>query len=114
MADEVEVHTGGPDVRLEILGPPEQSGALPDLGPTDANLAYRAAVLFRARTHTAAGARIRLVKRVPHGAGLGGGSSDAAAVLRALNELHDAPLTRAQLIELGSELGSDVPFFLTG
>jgi 4-diphosphocytidyl-2-C-methyl-D-erythritol kinase len=114
LADEVEVQRGGAAVSLEIEAPPEQTGAPPDLGPTAANLAYRAAALFCAHTGTADGARIRLVKRVPHGAGLGGGSSDAAAVLSALNALHDRPLTGAQLIELGSVLGSDVPFFLTG
>ena len=53
-------------------------------------------------------------KRIPHGAGLGGGSSDAAAVLKALNELCGRPLEATALEKLGAELGSDVPFFIRG
>jgi 4-diphosphocytidyl-2-C-methyl-D-erythritol kinase len=55
---------------------------------------------------------INLRKRIPHGAGLGGGSSDAATTLLALNEMHEQRLTRDQLAELGSKIGSDVPFFI--
>lgn len=53
---------------------------------------------------------VRLVKKVPHGAGLGGGSSDAACVLRTLNELERGGLSRERLAELGGEIGSDVGF----
>jgi 4-diphosphocytidyl-2-C-methyl-D-erythritol kinase len=114
LADEIEVRTGGDDVVLEVLSPPDALGPPPDLGPTANNLAYRAAALFRDHTGVREGVRIRLVKRVPHGAGLGGGSSDAAAVLLALNALHRESLPRTQLIELASALGSDVPFFVAG
>lgn len=56
--------------------------------------------------------RITLEKKIPHGAGLGGGSSDAATTLLALNELEDAGFSNAQLAEMGASFGSDVPFFI--
>lgn len=81
----------------------------------DRNIAARAAKLFFAETGMeGAGAEIRLKKRIPVGAGLGGGSSDAAAVLRGLNQLTGAGLSRARLEELGGRLGSDVPFCVAG
>ena len=82
--------------------------------PTDAgNLAYRAAALFRDRAKSPVPAVcIRLTKHIPHGAGLGGGSSDAASVLLALNALCGSRLNVPQLAALGAELGSDVPFFV--
>ncbi len=77
------------------------------------NLAYRAAELFQARLgHAMPPVRIVLTKHVPHGAGLGGGSSDAATVLLALNEKTHAGLSTALLAEMAAELGSDVPFFV--
>jgi 4-diphosphocytidyl-2-C-methyl-D-erythritol kinase len=114
LADEIEVRVGGDDVVLEVQSPADELGPPPDLGSDTTNLAYRAAVLFRDHTGTGEGVRIRLVKRVPHGAGLGGGSSDAAAVLAALNTLHGAALPSARLIQLAAALGSDVPFFVAG
>src|SRR5947209_2780849 len=78
----------------------------------DDNLVVRAVKLFRARTEIANGIRITLEKRIPHGAGLGGGSSDAAATLLGLNELFDADLTQEDLMKLAAQLGSDVPFFI--
>lgn len=77
------------------------------------NLAWRAATALLARC-PAGRVRLRLAKRVPLGAGLGGGSSDAAAVLRGLNPLLPEPLPAAELAALALELGSDVPFFLVG
>lgn len=82
--------------------------------PRDAsNLAFRAAELFVRRAGIDAGARINLRKHIPHGAGLGGGSSDAASTLLALNELFEQPLGLRQLIAIAAEIGSDVPFFLS-
>jgi 4-diphosphocytidyl-2-C-methyl-D-erythritol kinase len=78
------------------------------------NIVYRAVSLFRARTGFDPGLRIRLEKRIPLGGGLGGGSSDAAATLRALNMLADTGLGREDLREMALNLGSDVPFFLDG
>jgi len=78
------------------------------------NLCYRAAEAIMDRTGRRGGVRISVVKRIPHGAGLGGGSSDAAAVLLGLNELLELGLEEDELIEIGLSLGSDVPFFIRG
>jgi 4-diphosphocytidyl-2-C-methyl-D-erythritol kinase len=78
----------------------------------DDNLVVGAAKLFFERTKIKSGASIKLHKKIPHGAGLGGGSSDAAATLRALNQLFETRLSPEKLAELGSTIGSDVPFFL--
>lgn len=78
------------------------------------NLAYRAAELLRKRTAARGGARIFIRKLIPVAAGLGGGSGNAAAVLLGLNALWGLGLTRRELLEMASELGSDVPFFLFG
>jgi 4-diphosphocytidyl-2-C-methyl-D-erythritol kinase len=85
--------------------------ALP-VGPD--NLVLKAASRLRAEFAYAAGAAIRLTKRIPWGAGLGGGSSDAAATLVGLNELWRLAASRAELARIGADLGSDVPFFLNG
>jgi 4-diphosphocytidyl-2-C-methyl-D-erythritol kinase len=76
------------------------------------NLAVRAANAFFAATQTKPAVSIVLKKKIPHGAGLGGGSSDAAAVLLALNQLFATKLSREKLAKLGSTIGSDVPFFI--
>lgn len=80
--------------------------------PTDeTNLAWKAARLFFDTIHKDPdGLQIRITKRIPTEAGLGGGSADAAAVLRALNRHYDNPFSIAALAELGSLIGSDVPF----
>lgn len=78
------------------------------------NIAYRAARLFFEASRVGGGARLRLEKRIPIAAGLGGGSADAAAVLRALNRLYAKPLTLRRLLELAGSLGADVPFCLRG
>jgi 4-diphosphocytidyl-2-C-methyl-D-erythritol kinase len=78
------------------------------------NLIVRALDLLRQRSQSRFGARVELVKRVPLAAGLGGGSSDAAAALRLANHAWRLNWRRDRLIELAAELGSDVPFFLSG
>jgi 4-diphosphocytidyl-2-C-methyl-D-erythritol kinase len=78
------------------------------------NLAYRAAALLQAETGTRAGASIHLEKNIPAGAGLGGGSSDAATVLLGLNALWQLALPRDELAALGRQLGADVPVFVHG
>ncbi|MEJ5186750.1 MAG: 4-(cytidine 5'-diphospho)-2-C-methyl-D-erythritol kinase [Candidatus Geothermincolales bacterium] len=78
------------------------------------NLCVRAARAFERLYGGEVGARIRLHKRIPVGAGLGGGSSDAAAVLVGLNLLLGEPLNREDLERAAAEIGSDVPFFLSG
>lgn len=83
-----------------------------DCGPVQKNLVCRAAELLRGPQHL--GANIELIKRIPPGAGLGGGSSDAAAALTALNDLWGLGFSKDRLAELGAELGSDVPVFLGG
>lgn len=114
LADEIEISHTRDGVTLEVAAPAGATGPPPVLGPVEQNLAFRAACLFIAECPLSHGIHIRLVKRVPAGAGLGGGSSDAAAVLRVLNEMLSDPLPQAALLELGVQLGADVPFFLTG
>jgi len=76
------------------------------------NLVVRAANRFFAATKLTPAISIDLKKKIPHGAGLGGGSSDAAATLLALDRLFETNLAREELAKLGSEIGSDVPFFI--
>ena len=78
------------------------------------NLAYRAAVLFLECYGRRAEVSIRLVKKIPIAAGLAGGSSDAAAVLRAMNRAFKKPFTLSALAKMGAELGSDVPYCVMG
>src|SRR6266404_2377297 len=84
----------------------------PTLSTGDDNLVVRTAKLFFEQTKTKSGVSIKLHKKIPYGAGLGGGSSDAAATLRGLNQLFETKLSLEDLVKLGSEIGSDVPFFL--
>lgn len=78
----------------------------------DTNLVVRAAKIFFERAKIPAAVSIHLEKKIPHGAGLGGGSSDAAATLHALDELFDTRLGTPALSALAAELGSDIPFFI--
>jgi 4-diphosphocytidyl-2-C-methyl-D-erythritol kinase len=108
LADAVRVEQGGDGIELQVEGKV-------DTGPPERNLAVRAAGRFLEEVGAPReGLRILLRKRIPSAAGLGGGSSDAAATLRALNQLYGAPLPDERLLQLGIELGSDVPFFLGG
>jgi 4-diphosphocytidyl-2-C-methyl-D-erythritol kinase len=78
--------------------------------PGEANLAYRAAVLYADETGWPRGFEIEIVKNIPIGGGLGGGSADAAATLRILNGLAPKPISDEALLALGGSLGSDIPF----
>ncbi len=78
------------------------------------NLVARAAEFLKETTSFRRGAQIELYKHIPWGAGLGGGSSDAAATLLALNELWESRLSIPELAHIASKLGSDVPFFIYG
>jgi 4-diphosphocytidyl-2-C-methyl-D-erythritol kinase len=82
--------------------------------PPESDLAVRAARALRDATGTALGVDLAIVKRIPQGGGLGGGSSDAASVLLALNRLWRLDLPRERLMCIGAALGADVPFFLFG
>jgi len=84
----------------------------PTVPSGDENLVVRAAKVFFERTKISGGVTIKLQKQIPHGAGLGGGSSDAASTLIALNQLFETKLSREEMAKLGSTIGSDVSFFL--
>ena len=101
------------DVEIDIgTGKPWSLECSAEGIPTDRkNLAWKAAEVFcQAMKKDPDGISIRIHKRIPSGAGLGGGSADAAAVLRALNRHYGSPLSVLALAELGARVGSDVPF----
>lgn len=105
------------EVELELqTGKPWQVTGNLDWVPRDAdNLAWKAAKVFQDALHVdLGGISISITKRIPMGAGLAGGSADAAAVLRALNRQFDYPLSILALAELGAQVGSDVPFCVVG
>ena len=112
---------GVPDLTDRLEGEPADLPSLEIQGPgceglqaDESNLVLRAWRLLEADAGRPLPARLRLDKRIPHGAGLGGGSSDAAAALRLGNDLFSLGLMDPRLLELGSALGSDVPLFLLG
>jgi len=84
----------------------------PAVAAVDENLVVRAAKAFFQETKLEEGVSIALWKKIPHGAGLGGGSSDAASTLLALNELFETNLPREALAKIGQTIGSDLPFFI--
>lgn len=100
------------DVERRDDGALRRSGDV--IGAIDDDLALRAARLLQRQTGTRLGAEIRVRKRIPAGAGLGGGSSDAATTLVALNRLWQTGLDRGELAALALGLGADVPFFVHG
>jgi 4-diphosphocytidyl-2-C-methyl-D-erythritol kinase len=106
LADLLEVRRVERGVTLEVEGE--------DLGPPDDNLAVRAARAALDATGNRFGVTVRLVKRIPARAGLGGGSSDAAAALHAVNALAGNAVPRHELLQLAARLGADVPFFVSG
>jgi len=90
------------------------SSTHPELTTGEENLAHRAAALFLKEHAPAGGVRIEIMKRIPLAAGLGGGSSDAAAVLKGMNVLWGERIPSEGLMALGAQLGADVPFFIFG
>ncbi len=110
LADEITLRLAD-EISIELTG---DAGALFDEDPK-INLAYRAAVLLQQKcADPGRGARIELEKHIPVAAGLGGGSSDAAAVLRGLRALWELDFSDDELTAFAAEVGSDVPFLLRG
>jgi 4-diphosphocytidyl-2-C-methyl-D-erythritol kinase len=101
-------------LEIELASRPSFTSNVPDLKGDSSNLVIRAVQLFKQATSIQASYEIRLEKNIPIEAGLGGGSSNAGSTLRLLNELHNAPLSIAQLEALSASLGSDVAFFVYG
>ncbi|MBI3791641.1 MAG: 4-(cytidine 5'-diphospho)-2-C-methyl-D-erythritol kinase [Gemmatimonadetes bacterium] len=109
LADTVTVRSTDGPRSLDVTGTIPAGG----LGPVERNLAWRAAAAYADAARWPGGFAIELVKAIPVGGGLGGGSADAGAVLRALDAISPRPLGREKLHELAATLGADVPF-LTG
>jgi 4-diphosphocytidyl-2-C-methyl-D-erythritol kinase len=109
--DVVHVRVGSMAPSLLCTGP-----AMPDsgLGPVEQNLAWRAAMAYTAAAGWHTGWEIAIDKHIPVGGGLGGGSADAAAVLRALEAMCPSPLGAERLMAVAGTLGADVPFLLSG
>jgi 4-diphosphocytidyl-2-C-methyl-D-erythritol kinase len=105
LADTIEIETRPSGIVVEAPGMdiPEQD-----------NLCYKAAALIKECCSIEPGVRVVLTKNIPVGGGLGGGSSDAAAVLKGMNKLYDCGLDDTKLMELSVRLGADVPFFIKG
>ena len=106
LADELVARRTNSGITLDVNGP--------DLGPVEENLAVRAAQAVLDATGNRFGVAIELTKRIPVRAGLGGGSSDAAAALQAVNALAANAVPRHELLHFAAKLGSDVAFFTGG
>lgn len=106
LADELTITITSGERSIDVQGA--------DTGHAESNLAYRAADAYSRHRNWPRGFRIELKKKIPVGAGLGGGSADAAAVLRALNSVSPDPIGEHGLMMIASSLGSDVPFLASG
>ena len=106
LADDVRIEITARERTLDVQGA--------DTGPAESNLAWKAASLYASHNGWPHGFAIHLTKRIPMGAGLGGGSADAAGVLRVLDFLSPQPMLKAGLLSLAARIGSDVPFLTTG
>jgi 4-diphosphocytidyl-2-C-methyl-D-erythritol kinase len=102
--DEIGISPAAEGIHLETVGIPVPGD--------ETNLVFRAAEAFLSRLGIRQGLAIRLSKRIPVAAGLGGGSSDAAATLTTLNRIYSQPLSEVELADMAVRLGADVPFFL--
>ncbi len=102
LADDLFVEATDGRRSIDVLGA--------ETGPAESNLAFRAAAAYATRAGWPRGFRIELKKKVPVGAGLGGGSADAAAVLRALDSMSPSPIGTEAMMEIAASLGSDIPF----
>lgn len=106
--DSVEIHIGTGESWKLVCD-------RPDIPSDERNLAWKAAKLYcDALGKDPQGITIRIGKRIPSGAGMGGGSADAAAVLRALNRYYGDPMTMEELARLSARIGSDIPFCVIG
>lgn len=110
LSDIVHVSASGKERTLHCYGPSMPAAGL---GANEENLAWRAAALYADASKWETGWDLVIEKNIPVGGGLGGGSSDAAAVLRALEAICPTPIGFAALIELAGTLGADVPFFVS-
>ncbi len=106
LADEIRIGIDGQGSGVEV------SCVGLDLARDEENIVAKAARAFLAEAGLDVAVHITLAKKIPVAAGLGGGSSDAATVLMGLNELTNAGLSQEQLLEIGAQLGADVPFFI--
>lgn len=119
LCDDIElIRSSEPGIHIEIRDERGRdcggSGLLPAIPEDKRNLMYRAAELMRERFDIKDGVVMKLVKRIPSEAGLAGGSADAAAVLKGMNELYGLGLSEDRLKELGVSLGADIPFCILG
>ena len=103
--DEISLEFGGAE-SIEI------NCSHPNVPADETNLAHQAASLFLSQMGSARSLKIQLIKNIPVAAGLGGGSSNAAGILLALNTHYGHPFSRKHLMEMGLKLGADVPFFI--
>lgn len=105
--DELEIsYISGEGIKISSNEPSVPTG--------ESNTAYKAAKLFFEKINKKQGVLIHIEKNIPQGAGLAGGSADAAGVLKALNELEDKPLSEEELLNIARNVGADVPFCVKG
>jgi len=106
LADDLIVERTAGGIELTVEGA--------ETGAVESNLAYRAAAMVLDATNRRFGVRLHLVKQIPVGAGLGGGSADGAAALHAVNALAESAVPRHEILQMATRLGSDVPFLASG
>lgn len=105
------------ELKIEIF--PDKNGIEiicnnPDIPTDNKNICFKAVEVFLKKINKKAGVRIKIKKKIPVGAGLGGGSSDAARVFQVLNQYFKNYFSKKELIEIAAEIGKDIPFFFSG